>query len=355
LGDDLLSEKMEIEQAVNYYLGHIQLDDSQKLLAGLKSNGIELPDTKRETLIEFESRYPKLNLINEYRRIKALLTGYIQPIVQRINPKTGRIHAEYLQLGSVTGRFSGRKPNLQSIPRDKRFRSCFIAPPGSKFVIGDYSQMELRIAAEISQDPRMIQAYSQNVDLHKLTAAIVTGKQMQQVTGDERQAAKAINFGLIYAMGAEGLLIYARNTYGVKVSIEQAQDFRRRYFDFYAGIANWHKEVDNSRLQETRTLGNRRRVWKDSPPLTELLNTPVQGTSADILKRALCLLSEALQDTDSKIIGCVHDEIILEVPEENAFEVSILLKQKMVEAGQHYLKKISVELDVAVADNWAGK
>lgn len=222
-------------------------------------------------------------------------------------------------------------------------------------MIADYSQMELRIAAEICKDQTMINAFSRRLDLHRLTAAIISGKEMEQITKDERQAAKAVNFGLIFAMGAEGLMNYAREKYGVQMTLQEANDFRSRYFSTYKGIRAWHKKVGNTPCQETRTIGNRRRIWAAPAPLTELLNTSIQGTAADIVKKALSLLPERLRDTEAKLIGCVHDEIILEVQEFHAEKASKILKDTMIEAGKYYLKEVPVEVDVSIADSWAGK
>ena len=140
----------------------------------------------------------------EYRHARKALT-LASSLATHVHPATGRVHATYWQLGAATGRFSCSDPNLQQIPRSPAFRRCFIAPPGSRLVIADYSQIELRVMAELSGDPRMLAAYQAGEDLHTLTAALLLDKAMDQVTRAERQAAKAVNFGLIYAMGAEGL------------------------------------------------------------------------------------------------------------------------------------------------------
>ena len=176
-----------------------------------------------------------------------------------MNPHTGRIHAEYNQLGADTGRFSCRNPSLQNIPKDKSFRSCFVAAPGNVLIRADYSQIELRIAAEITGDNKMIEAFTNGDDLHRLTASIFSKKPIDQIKKEERQAAKAVNFGLIYAMGAETLMNYAKNNYGVSLTLDQAENFRNQYFAEYRGIKRWHDRVQDSNSWETRTLGNRRK------------------------------------------------------------------------------------------------
>lgn len=355
LGDELIKRKKKLEKSLYSKLGDINLDYPKDLLTALKSKGIDLPNTKRHTFVNYKDQYPILNLISEYRKVAKLVHAFIIPIPKFVNDKTGRIHTECNQLGASTGRFSCKSPNLQQMPRDKLFRSCIIAPSGYRLIMADYSQIELRIAAEVTGDETMIKAYQIGLDLHRLTASIILGKPVDLVTKQERQAAKAVNFGLIFAMGAEGLMNYAQNIYGVHLTIQQAQDFIGRFFGAYQGIANWHRNARESLAHETRTLGNRRRLWNASAPLTEILNTPIQGTSADILKRALSLLPGALTVTDSRIIACVHDEIILETPTNNAEEASHILVQTMIAAGEYYLKNVSVDVDVTVSDNWAGK
>jgi DNA polymerase-1 len=209
------------------------------------------------------------------------------------------------------------------------------------------------VAAEISGDERMISAYLNDEDLQKLTASLVSGKSLQEVTKAERQSSKAINFGLIYSMGAEGLQRYAQNTYGVNITLTEARIFRERFFSSYLGIGKWHQVVATSGTRETRTIGGRRRLWEDNPPLTELLNTPVQGTSAEITKLALLLLHERIAGFGGKIIGTIHDEILLEAPDDQADELAAILLKTMIEAGSVYVEKIPVDVEVKVADSWA--
>ena len=355
LGDELIKKKKKLEKSLYSEFGDINLDYPKDLLAALKSKGIDLSNTNRQTISNYTDQYPILKLISEYRKVAKLVQAFIIPIPKFINDKTGRIHAECDQLGASTGRFSCRSPNLQQMPRDKLFRSCIIAPPGYRFIIADYSQIELRIAAEITGDKTMIKAYQNGLDLHRLTASIIIGKSVDLVTKRERQAAKAVNFGLIFAMGAEGLMNYAKEKYGVQMTLLQANDFCARFFSVYQGISAWHERVGNTVSQEARTLGHRKRIWTERAPLTQLLNTPIQGTAADIIKMALSLLPQRLKMTGSKVIACVHDEIILEVTDPCAKETSLILEQTMIEAGNYYLKKVPVEVDLSIADSWAGK
>jgi DNA polymerase I-like protein with 3'-5' exonuclease and polymerase domains len=305
--------------------------------------------------MDWAGKYPLINELIRYRKVAKAVQSFSSKLPGHIHPITGRIHPDYWQIGSATGRFSCSNPNLQQIPRDPRFRRCVVPEPGYKLVIADYSQIELRVVAEISDDQRMLQAYGNGDDLHILTASLVAGKLMQEVTKEERQNAKAINFGLIFAMGAEGLQRYAKNTYGVNMILEQARVFKDRFFRAYLGIARWHKAVGHNGSQETRSISGRRRLWDHKPPITELLNTPVQGTAADINKKALGILLGRLAGTGVKIIGTIHDEILLEAPEDQAEQAAGILKAVMIEAGSAFLKKVPVEVEVAIADSWAEK
>ena len=284
------------------------------------------------------------------------MSAFSEALPKHIHPTTRRIHPNYWQLGAATGRMSCSNPNLQQIPRSDDFRRCFVPAPKHKIIVADYSQIELRVAAEISNDQTMIKAYQEGKDLHALTASLVTGKPLGAITKDERQQAKAVNFGLTFGMGAKGLQSYARNSYGVEMTEHQAETFRNRFFEAYKGIAEWHGKVRNNPSRVTRTLGGRRRLWvAEVAKLTARLNTPVQGSAGDILKKAMAMLPQALDGTGARIIGTVHDEIILEVPEERDKGVAHILKKTMEEAGGYYLKKVPVKVEVSTADSWAEK
>jgi DNA polymerase I-like protein with 3'-5' exonuclease and polymerase domains len=175
------------------------------------------------------------------------------------------------------------------------------------------------------------------------------------VDKEVRQAAESINFGLIYAMGPTTLARTARDSYGVNMAVEEATLFRDRFFKAYKGIADWHRLIRSCSQKETRTLSGRRRLMEDNPRVTTLYNTPVQGTSADIMKKALVLVNNCIDQESIKLVATIHDEIILEVAEERAEEATTMLKQRMIEAGEFYLKDIPIEVEITIADSWASK
>lgn len=333
----------------------LNLDSQQQVLEALQHMGVPVKNTSKLSLIPLAEEHPPVRALLDYRKAAKAVQAFASSLPKHVHPITGRIHPDYQQMGAATGRMSCRNPNLQQIPRDKIFRSCFIPAPGYCLVVADYSQIELRVAAELSGDRRMIEAYQNDEDLHQLTAALIADKSLDQVEKSERQAAKAVNFGLIYAMGAKGLAEYAYNNYGVQMSLKQAETFRKRYFEAYQGIARWHGAIKRRLPREMRTVGDRLRRWQDEPKLTELLNTPVQGTAADITKAALAKLPIALKETGARLIGTVHDEILLEAPENVANQAAQILQRVMEQAGHQYLRKVPVKAEVAVVSNWAEK
>jgi DNA polymerase-1 len=209
---------------------------------------------------------------------------------------------------------SCRHPNVQNLPRGPRYRRCFGAPPGRVLVKADYSQIELRIAAKIAREDRMIEAYRAGEDLHALTARLVLGK--EDVSKDDRQNAKSLNFGLLYGMGARGLRAYALSNYGVRLGDGQAAEYRAAFIKAYPALARWHQRVRTSRGPVVRTLTSRRRKLGPETPDTTRLNTPVQGTGVDGLKLALALLWERRAECPGAVpVLAVHDELVLEADE----------------------------------------
>jgi len=327
-------------------------DSNPFVLNLLQKNGIQTNSTSKHDLTPY-AKHPLVQAVSAYRRAAKSLSSFLYPIPFMIHPTTGRLHPHYGQNGAWSGRMSCGNPNIQQIPRSSDFRACFIAPLGRKLVVADYSQIELRVAAEITLDDRMMTAYRNGDDLHKLTASLMLGKSADTITKQERQAAKAVNFGLIYAMGAAGLKQYAAQSYGVEMTLEQAEEFKSRFFNAYTGIERWHRELKKFPPTESRTLTGRKFTFSPNAGLAALCNTPVQGTAADIAKKALGLLINRLRNTDTHIVGVVHDEILLETSEENADKMAELLKSTMEEAGNSILKYVPCQADVNISSNWA--
>jgi DNA polymerase-1 len=321
--------------------------DVKRLFAAL---GIEVADTSDETLAGIDR--PIAALLRSYREATKRTGTYGRDWLRHV-AANGRVYASWKQTGSEAGRMSCSEPNMQQLPRDRAYRRCVAAPPGRVLVKADYSQIELRLAAKVSGDGAMLAAYRQGIDLHRQTAQKVLGK--QDVTKDDRQLAKALNFGLLYGMGVARLRQYACTNYGVDLDDEEAKRYRAAFFSAYPGLARWHRQIGQTkdRAIETRTLASRRRLGVSR--YTEKLNTPVQGTGADGLKLALALLWERRHQMPGAFpVLAVHDEIVVECDADQADAAAAWLKQAMLDAMAPLIDPVPVEVEVQVGCNWAG-
>lgn len=332
----------------------VNFESNPYVLKLLNRYGIPVSSTSRRSLAPYHN-HPLVQALTEYRRHSKALSSFLHPIPAQIHPETGRLHPSYMQIGTWSGRMSCYNPNIQQIPREAAFRGCFTAPLGRKLILADYSQIELRVSAQISGDSRMKSACQKGEDLHAVTASLISNIPIDQITKAQRQAAKAVNFGLIFGMGAEGLRQYAGQSYGVDMTIEEAEQFRSAFFQNYHGINWWHHDLRESHPLEGRTLTGRKFLFSPNTGLADLANTPVQGTAADILKHALGLLAVRIRGSDKKIVGIVHDEILMEVPGEEADDTVRLLKNTMEEAVRAILPDVPCEADAKAAESWAGK
>ncbi len=269
----------------------------------------------------------------------------------------GRIYASWRQLRAATGRMACDHPNLQNLPRSGPLRSYIRAPEGRLFVIADYSQIELRIAAKISEDKEMLSAYAEGRDLHMLTAQNLTSH--EEVSKDERKLAKAVNFGLLYGMGTKGLQSYALRSYGVEMSLEEATLYRRRFFETYPSLKRWHDDERRAWHRgetETRTLTGRRRM--DVERLTDRLNAPVQGTAADGLKLALAFLWERRDECPGAVpILVCHDEVVVECDKDQGEEIKRWLEKAMIEGMDAVVNgtgalPVPIEVEARIAGSW---
>jgi DNA polymerase-1 len=328
-----------------------------QILAALRGAGIKLESTAEEILKAADDGH-LVPLVLAYREASKRaqqaesLVGHIQ--------KDGRIHGRFEPLGTATGRFSSKEPNLQNIGRGE-MREAFTAPEGKRLIVADYSQIELRAAAAIAGETKMIDAYKSGADLHKLTAATVLGKREDQVTKSDRQLAKAVNFGLLYGQSAPGLVKYAASSYGVTLDEDQATDIRQAFFRTYSRLRQWHGTSHNQAeagVTEVRTRTGRRRLVPEKASewerFTALVNTPVQGGTADGMKHALILIHERLPKS-ARIVSTVHDEVVVECREESADECREIITTAMVEAMSALFPEVPVEVEANICTTWAEK
>jgi len=337
---------------------NINLDSQQQVTEALTRLGIPLPDSTRNWKLQpLASQYPVVEKLLEYRTMQKALTSYGQNMIEFINPKTGRLHADFRQIGAPTGRFACTNPNIQQVPHAAEYRRCFMGYPAARrLVIADYSQIELRILAEFSGDDAFTNAFKSGADLHKVTAAQVFGVSADQVTKEQRDFAKRLNFGVVYGIGAQRFSIMT----GVGVS--DAEDILRRYFSTYKKLDAYLRESANRAVDEkqARTGSGRLVKFNYDPSDRQQVsmtqrngkNAPIQGTSADILKRALRLLSDELRETSAQIVNIIHDEIVVEVDEGEAEAVAATVEHAMVAAGEEYLQTVPVKVESQIACEW---
>jgi DNA polymerase I-like protein with 3'-5' exonuclease and polymerase domains len=335
----------------------INPNSPSQLKSALEEKGLKLSNTSEQTLKEEDQ--PLTTCVLNYRSAKKQMEQ-AETLLKSIE-SDGRIHARFEPTGTDTGRFSSKNPNLQNIGRGK-LRGCFTPADGSSLVVADYSQVELRVAAVVAGENRMIEAYKNSEDLHRQTASIVLGKPVEEVSKKDRQLAKAVNFGLLYGQSAKGLVGYAKKAYGVEMDYERARDIRGRFFSAYTGLSEWHKKTRKRAREDAQSvhtvLGRKR--WLSGEKDAEwfrfvaLLNTPVQGGSADALKQAMVDLWDKLPHTAS-IVSTVHDELIVECANDTADEVKALVETAMLDAVQTMFPGVRFEVEAGICDSWAEK
>ena len=326
----------------------------------LKKTPSGTPSTDEDVLQELALNYPLPKVLLEYRGLSKLKSTYTDKLPRMINPQTGRVHTRYNQAVAITGRLASSDPNLQNIPvrsaEGRRIREAFIAPLGSMIISADYSQIELRIMAHLSQDEGLLKAFADGEDIHRATAAEIFGVEHSSVDNEQRRYAKVINFGLIYGMSAFGL---AQN---LNIERSAAQSYIERYFARYPGVREYMqntREVAKSKGYVETYFG--RRLWvpeinssngmRRAGAERAAINAPMQGTAADLIKLAMIAVADWIEaeNLQSKLIMQVHDELVLEVPESELELVKTNLPQLM-----ENVAKLDVPLiaEVGVGKNW---
>jgi DNA polymerase I-like protein with 3'-5' exonuclease and polymerase domains len=336
----------------------INLDSQQQLTKALTRLGIPVPDSTRNWKLQpLAVEYPIIGTLLEYRTVQKALTSYGENMIEMINPVTKRLHADFRQIGAPTGRFACTNPNIQQVPHSVEYRRCFSGyPEGRKLIIADYSQIELRILAEFSGDRGFIEAFNSGADLHRVTAAQVFNASLDQVTKDQRDFAKRLNFGVVYGIGAQRFALMTG------LSVPDAENVLRRYFSTYRQLDSYLRDAANRAVSErqARTASGRLvRFRYDENDRQQISmtqrngkNTPIQGTSADILKRALKLLRDELRETNAKIVNIIHDEIVVESDAGEAESIAEKVERVMRVAGEEYLKTVPVKVETEIAEEW---
>ncbi|WP_285318409.1 DNA polymerase I [Stenotrophomonas maltophilia group sp. Smal35] len=367
---DLSSRMLAAQQKATELAGRSFNLDSPKQLQAVLFEELKLPavvktpkgqpSTNEEALEAIADQHELPRVILDYRGLAKLRSTYTDKLPEMVNPDTGRVHTSYHQSGAATGRLSSSDPNLQNIPirteDGRRIRRAFIAPEGFQLLAADYSQIELRIMAHLSEDPGLVRAFEQGADVHRATAAEVFGRTLEEVTPNERRAAKAINFGLMYGMSAFGL---ARN---LGIDRGQAQDYVALYFSRYPGVRDFMERMRQQARDQgyVETLFGRRLYLNDIHARNQglragaeraAINAPMQGTAADIIKRAMVDVDQWLRDSGApaRMILQVHDELVFETESSFVEELRLQVVERMSQAAK---LRVPLVVDTGIGNNW---
>jgi DNA polymerase-1 len=370
MSEEMQRDLAEVGKQCEALAGHALNLASPKQVAQVLFDELKLPVVKRtksgpstdaEVLEALQHQHALPERLLEHRLISKLKSTYVDVLPRLVHPETGRVHTQYNQAVAATGRLSSSDPNLQNIPvrteQGRRIREAFVAPAGRLLLSADYSQIELRILAHVSNDPVFVEAFRQGQDIHARTASEVFGVPLEQVTPQQRRDAKAINFGLLYGMGP------FRLAQQLGIDHAAAKTYLNAYFDRYAGVRRWHDET----LQQARsdgqvaTLFGRRRILHELSSKNHnerqaaeriAINTPIQGTAADIIKRAMLAADRALPAAapSARMILQVHDELVVEVATDEVDAARRALVQAMSGAAE---LRVPLLVDVGTGRSWA--
>jgi DNA polymerase I-like protein with 3'-5' exonuclease and polymerase domains len=315
--------------------------------------------------LERAAGLPAIRPLLEMKRLEKLLSSFGATLKDKVRGQTSRVHASYNVAGAKSGRWTCSKPNLQQIPGDRLaagFRSIFTASPGRILIGADYSQMEMRAAAEISGDEGLQQIYADGLDLHAITASLIAGVEPEDVTPAQRSGAKPVNFGSIYGMGAAGLAATAWNSYRINMTVAEAQRALDAFFREFPRLKRWMRD-NHGRSQQSRRIdiGVGRVVESAWEPngirYTQSCNLPIQGTCADVMMCAVTRVHGRIhaENIDAEIVAQIHDEVILEADAHAAHAVAHILESEMIAAFSEMFPDAPVTnlVDVKMGATWA--
>ena len=371
LSRELYGRLQELEAAIYREVGHEFNVNSTKQLADVLYEELKLPRSKRtatgqgstgaDVLEALRTAHPVVELILEHRQLQKLKSTYVDALPLLVNPETGRVHTSFNQTIAATGRLSSSEPNLQNIPirteLGRRVRRAFVpGAPGCRLLSADYSQIELRVLAHETQDPRLLEAFREGQDIHAATAAEVMGVPPEQVTPDMRRLAKVVNFGVLYGMSEFGL---ASRT---ELAAAEAAGFIQRYFERFGTVKEYQDRITREALRKgyVETLLKRRRYVPDlkssvyavrQAAIRAAINHPIQGAASDIMKIAMVRVHELIRDRklETRMILQVHDELVFEAPEAEIASFKVDLRQIMMGAME---LSVPLEVELKVGPNW---
>ncbi len=347
-------EAERIAKELQSELDITNLDSHKQLLAALRRRGLDVRKTSAEALGPYQSD-PVVSRLARVRKLQSFVRGIGSAVLEVLAPHgDGRVRAHFDPLAAPTGRFGCSGPNLMALEKNDEVRRCVVPQAGQVFVVADYAAIELRVLADITQDPELVRIFSEGGDPHRQTAAAILGVKVASVSPADRQRAKAVNFGFAFGMGAQRFVVYAQSDYGVVLSEAEARGFKRRYLETYRGVALWQNRAKAQMPLVVRTASGRRRSFQTKGRgFCERLNTPVQGTAADGLKQAMILLRDRLRPLGARIVLCVHDEIVVEVPEHQAQQGLSLVEACMREGMAEFVKTVPIVVEAEIRRTWA--
>ena len=358
------------EQNTLFGVSLLNLDSPAQVVKCLNKLGVPVDGSDVKELNKYK-RNPIVKLLLDYRKYAKFITTYGDPMIARINPLTGRLHTSLRQMVD-TGRLSSSNPNLQNIPKEQKYRACFVARPGYKLVTCDMSQAELRILGDYSGDPVFLEAFAQGLDLHTKTASDLFGLTYDEIIADKelpeghpnkrnyRGNVKALNFGLIYGLTKVGLALR------MGTSENEAQKLINAYFQRYPRIKNWLDKAAQSAVMNrySTTASGRRRYYRLPEPSDSQFNKlkgsverqgknqPIQGSNADTIKQTMVYVVDRIKPYDAKILLTVHDETITEVREDQAEEVKDVIEKATIDGFAAFFHKVKMTADADVANYW---
>jgi len=350
------TKRKELEFIVN--IPFFNPNSEASVIKAMNKLGLEVPEVKgkKTTREEFISKikHPFVTTLLEYRAASKAASTYGKEFLNNIHPLTGRIHTDYRQIGADTGRFSSSKPNLQNIPKDSKFRRCFIAPHGYSLISADFSSQEIMVMAEVSRDKNLLKVFELGLDRHTAAAADIFKVPYDQVTPEQRRQAKVLNFALAYGSSAQNI------ANKLNLAPAHAEKLVNDYWATYKDLYNWQRRAGlQAWIQKySTTLLGRRRYYDDQYEKHQVLrmgaNHVIQGTSADMTKQAIINVEKAFRDSPNVcMINFIHDEIVTEVPDDVAEECAATIRRCMEDAGAEFVKVTKQKSDVKIAKYWA--
>lgn len=336
----------EIQKEVRAILGleELNLNSPKQLVEALYEYGIKLHSTSDDELAKYSDDHEVIKLIRKYRKLMTKIKTYGDKMKTFLH-WDGRIRGSWWLIGATSGRMSCKNPPLQAMPSSSR--EFFVAEKGNKLICADYSQVELRVLANISRDETLISYFNEGVDLHAGTASLVFNKPIEEVTKEERQVGKSLNFGICYGITAYGIQKNLRK-FGIHISLEEAEKYRVEFLKAYPKV----KELQDKLLRADGIISLGGRYWEGRAlSMTQRLNLPIQGSAAEGLKEALALLVCNMKSS-WKLVAVVHDEVVIEVAEEEAMEAKDILKCCMINGMKKIINDIPIIVDISISDNW---